>query len=305
MKHYIIHIMQTLKKQHRDRIPNIYYPKEKKMGKKSMTDHRINLTGVSNARELGGWVIGDHVVRKGLLLRTASLNQAGPEAAARLQEEYHIQTVVDFRMKDEANANPDPVIPGCSNILLPVIETEDLPPVDSELQKFFTNSHKNRLQFFEMLYETGGLGTQLYIEFLLGDRGKQAYRRFFQAVLKLDEERSILWHCTDGKDRTGCAAMLLLYALGASYETVMEDYLLTNSFQSEKLLQVSAELSDESMPQEKQDALHFFLGGASEGYMDRAIKALEKEYGSVTAYLAQELGISKTDRDQLRARFLV
>ena len=41
-----------------------------------------------------------------------------------------------------------------------------------------------------------------------------------------------LFHCTAGKDRTGWAAALLLHLAGVDDETILEDYLLTNSFSS-------------------------------------------------------------------------
>ena len=39
-----------------------------------------------------------------------------------------------------------------------------------------------------------------------------------------------LFHCTAGKDRTGWAAALLLHLAGVDDATILEDYLLTNTF---------------------------------------------------------------------------
>ena len=44
--------------------------------------------------------------------------------------------------------------------------------------------------------------------------------------------RAALFHCTAGKDRTGWAAALLLHLAGVDDATILEDYLLTNSFSS-------------------------------------------------------------------------
>ena len=38
-------------------------------------EHSLNLTSVGNARELGGYVVGDGTVRHGLLLRTGKLSR--------------------------------------------------------------------------------------------------------------------------------------------------------------------------------------------------------------------------------------
>ena len=63
--------------------------------------HRIDLPGIGNARELGNYIIGDRIVKSSVLLRTARLDQADPEAVKRLEQKYHVQTVIDFRMTDE------------------------------------------------------------------------------------------------------------------------------------------------------------------------------------------------------------
>ena len=60
---------------------------------------------------------------------------------------------------------------------------------------------------------------------LLGDEAVKAYKQFFDILLD-QEEGAILWHCSEGKDRTGLASLLILHALGVPPETIMEDYLL-------------------------------------------------------------------------------
>jgi len=43
-------------------------------------------------------------------------------------------------------------------------------------------------------------------------------------------EVPVLVHCAAGKDRTGIAIALLLAVLDVPHETIIEDYLLTNTF---------------------------------------------------------------------------
>lgn len=42
------------------------------------------------------------------------------------------------------------------------------------------------------------------------------------------ENGSVLWHCTEGKDRCGLLSAIILFLLDVSEEDVMEDYLKTN-----------------------------------------------------------------------------
>lgn len=54
----------------------------------------------------------------------------------------------------------------------------------------------------------------------------KAYKELFRALEA--GETPILFHCSGGKDRTGVAAMLILLALGASDETICQDFVRTN-----------------------------------------------------------------------------
>ena len=75
-----------------------------------MLKNEILLPGVHNSRELGGYPAGGRIVKKGVLIRTAELACAAPEAKLKLSETYHVKYIVDFRMKSEVVKNPDPII---------------------------------------------------------------------------------------------------------------------------------------------------------------------------------------------------
>lgn len=270
-----------------------------------MITQAIDLPGVGNARELGGYAIGDKHIRKGMLIRTAGLDRATSEALDALQNQYRVQTVIDFRMSDERTSSPDPAVPGAENIHLPVLEQADmLVDVDPAMIEKYTDPNVDRLELFSVAYETGMLNDGLYVRFLTSERGKRAFRGFFKALLGLEENRAILWHCTDGKDRTGCTAMLLLFALGANRETVIRDYLLTNDYNASRLSVLRRRIAPLGWPEEKAGALLFMSGGVSEIYMNNGIEVLVREYGSVEAYLARELDVSKEALDALRRKLL-
>lgn len=266
----------------------------------------IDLPGVGNARDLGGYVIGNRHIKRGVLIRTAGLDRATPEALDALHNKYRLQTVIDFRMSSERNPLPDPAIPDAENIHLPVLEQEDmLAGVDPALIEKYSDPSMDRMEMFDVAYESGMLNNQVYIQFLTGERGKRAFRGFFEALLRLEENRAILWHCTDGKDRTGCAAMLLLYALGADREIVMRDYLLTNDYNAQKLSAIRQRIVPLGWTEAKADALLFMPGGVFEAYMNNGINRLIREYGSVDAYLEQALGMGKKEQEALRRKYLV
>jgi len=79
----------------------------------------IDLPGVPNARELGGYrTIYGTQVKKGVLIRTGMLSGATDEAIRKLTKEIRPYRVVDLRTSFEARKNPDPKLRGikCVNL---------------------------------------------------------------------------------------------------------------------------------------------------------------------------------------------
>ncbi|MBQ9721368.1 MAG: tyrosine-protein phosphatase [Oscillospiraceae bacterium] len=267
-------------------------------------EHAIKLKSVGNARELGGYAAGGMIIKHSLLLRSASLAALSPEDGERLKNIYHVAAVVDLRMGMERDAAPDPEIPGAKNRFLPVLEAADYPGYDPALMKQFNDPNADRLALLKTSYEMGMLSDRLYVDFLFSERGKGAYRALFDCLLALPEGRACLWHCTDGKDRTGVASMLVLTALGASRETVMKDYLLTNEYNAQKLAAARAGLERAPLTPELRELALFGSGAVFERFMANALNAMDERCGSAEGYLTRELGIGKTEQGELRRKFL-
>ena len=270
-----------------------------------MNEQAIILPGVGNARELGGYRIGDKTVRKGRLLRTGKLTQATPEAITLLSEKYRVQAIVDFRMSSEEHNNPDPEIPGVIYRHLPVFEIEEMMEGASPESIAFYGEHVNdRMAMFEYCYEHKVIDENLYVKFILNDRGRETVREFFRLLLEVEEGRSFLWHCSDGKDRAGCGAMLILSVLGADRELILKDYLLTNEFNAGKLDALRAKVAPMNMPGDKLNLLLFMSGCVFPAYMESIIDAMTERYGSVIGYLEKEIGIDEEKREKLKKAFL-
>ena len=270
-----------------------------------MEERTLDFAGIGNARELGGCRIGEHSVKRGVLIRTASLGHATKEDLEKLQNTYRIRQYVDLRMDSELKGQPDPEITDAEYLHIPIFETADmLVEIDPELVARYAGNNLDRMELFELSYEEGFLGTDLYVRFLLEERGRKGWKLFFEKLLATQEEGGFLWHCTDGKDRTGCGAMLILSALGADRETIMGDYLYTNIQNRERLDLVRRKIEPMKMPKEKLEAMIFFSGGVSESYLGTAIDALVQNYGSVTGYLST-IGVGQPELEELRRRYLV
>lgn len=145
---------------------------------------------------------------------------------------------------------------------------------------------------------------QMYVEFLSLDKGREGYSRFFRKLLELPDGEAILFHCSEGKDRTGCAAMLILFALGADEETVMGDFLLTNEFNAALIEEDRQMLRDEGIPEEEWDVYLPQLDQVSPANMTNAIAWMTENYGSPMGYIRQALGVTEEEINQLRDKFL-
>lgn len=266
----------------------------------SMANRFINIQEIDNARQLGGYIGADgRSVKDGLLIRTGALDKLSAEAAAELAQQYSIQYVLDFRMEFERKQAPDQEIPGAQNVWINVFEVDMSSPDMVELMRRIAEAD-NQLQRSVEYAKSGRLPRQ-YTEILLSDEGQQGYAKFFDILL--DADGAVLWHCTHGKDRTGIAAALLLYVLGVDEDVIMQDFLLTNEVYQEDIARLEAGLKasgyDEAIVKEAPA-----MAGVKGEYLEAAIDAVKKEYGSMEDYIRNQLGVTDEKRDQLREKYL-
>ena len=270
----------------------------------SIRSQSIGLSGVGNARELGGYSATDgKTVKHGVLLRTAALANATSEDIAKLQNTYHLAVIADLRMTLEVQPAPDPEIPGAKNLHLKIIDEEAMQKSIAEAQAEGLDL-SNKLNLLKAAIKSGILNDQMYIFFLSRKQGKESYGKMFQELLTLPEGRSLLFHCTQGKDRTGCAAVLILSALGVDENTIMDDFLLTNTFNADLIASERQMLIENGYSGEELDRLMKAMDEVDPQYMTNALDWMKENYGSVTGYITQELGITDEQLEELRAKFL-
>ncbi|MCB2061390.1 MAG: tyrosine-protein phosphatase, partial [Novosphingobium sp.] len=110
----------------------------------------------------------------------------------------------------------------------------------------------------------------------------------------------VVVNCTAGKDRTGIATALVLTALGVPYQTVREDFLLSNGAPGMETLQADLSPALSRLPPEIVQPL---IGVEGE-YLDTAFAQIRQEYGSVDGYFQQELGVGPDEIAAIRKRML-
>ena len=278
----------------------------------------IGLQGVANARELGGYVMQDgRRIRRGRLLRSGNLFTATDADLARLERVYRLRHIVDFRMKSEADRSPDRPVPGADSILLPTVDPskdEWSGAVGRAVARAAARSGDMRAAkeaaadpvaiFMELARHPEGqaMARGMYPTLLFSEFTQLQYTTFFNRVLSTTDG-AVLWHCAQGKDRTGIGAALLLAALGADMELIIADFDMSNIFYREQMDTLSAQLREEGCDAAALDAIQSFIGVNTPRFA-KALQLVEHEYGSLQDYLLNQICLSEDDIRQLRGMFL-
>ncbi len=237
---------------------------------------------IKNGRELGGLTAADGKKTKcRLLLRTGELFAADEKEILSLREDYKIKTVIDFRDISECEIRPDKEIPGAVYHQIPI-----LPPQPQEIRENLMT---------RLMHEPKATFLRIYEHIAENSDAAAAYQKFFQVVL---ENRGVplLYHCRQGKDRTGIASILLLSALGVPKEEVLKDYFLTNELLKADYEALKAQGTPEEQLEKARDIL-FVMEECVHSYLG----LLKKNWGSVDGYLQGALCLGKGDLKTLRA----
>jgi protein-tyrosine phosphatase len=246
----------------------------------------ILLEGGRNFRDVGGYRTEDgKTVKKGVLYRSGSLGALTLKDQLRLRK-LHIGTIVDLRTTDERSRD-------MSNWLAVSDQgywTRDYGMSQGDMGSFF--SDRSKLTADSMRTMMKGAYKRLPRE------QAPSYRVLFAKLAESKEP--VVVNCTAGKDRTGIATALVLTAIGVPYETVREDFLLSNGAPGMETLQANLSSPLSSLPA---DVVEPLIGVEGE-YLDIAFAQIREDYGSTEGYLQQELGVGPEEIAAIRARML-
>lgn len=264
----------------------------------------ISLSSIHNARELGGYkTVDGYTIRNGVLLRTSALHDISDNDIDVLKNTYHLGHIIDFRMDMELTGMEDPAIEGAQYHHLDVIDIHTM--MEDHAVSDFDSGNLDMMQIIDFSVKSGMIGEDMYIGFLSNNSGKTAFSEFFRILLDADPDRAVLWHCTSGKDRTGLAAMLLLSAFDVDEDLIIKDYLLTNEFNADRIEGLRRLLSSRGCDDAFISNATLVFSAVNEKFLRKAISFLKQEYGSVNGYITTGLGISQTNIDSLKEKYLV
>ena len=268
-------------------------------------DRIIPFEGIENARELGGLVMQDgRCVRPGKLVRSGNLNKASDKDIAILKDRFHLTDVFDFRFDAEAAATPDREMEGVRNTLLstlPQVFIDGFSAGRADTAQLQVSGFLERLAQYAFDPRAQEMGRRLYPTMVMDSTSQQRYGAFLKGVL--EAEGGVLWHCSQGKDRCGWGAAFVLAALGASRETIVKDFDLSNVSYATQVEALSKKVIEMGGGEDELAFIRAMVGVSTENFQS-TLDIIDSQYGSLSAYLEKAIGFSAEEQAALRNKFL-
>lgn len=236
----------------------------------------LPIAGTHNIRDIGGYsTLHGRRTLWHQLFRSDKLDQLTPASQADLLG-YGIRTIIDLRYSPEVQESPDTVAntDEVTYVHMPLYElagTEVLPVIPNdagELYRLILDYRQKQLKlFFDMLLKPGAL--------------------------------PLLVHCTAGKDRTGIVVALVLGMLDVPYETIVNDYMLSER----RVAPLLAQLREQAIVNGWDTEWYERLLACNPEFMRDMLNHLDTRYGGIIPYLNQ-VGVTTEQIRQLRQLML-
>lgn len=237
-------------------------------GSAILAERHLPMAGGYNFRDLGGFKTQDGKYTKwGKIFRSDDLNHLTEDDLNYLAS-IPLASIVDFRTQDEINAAPDKNPSSLKNNYSLTISPGNVLAYE-ELVKKSESEMKNIMM-------------QLNESLITDEASIASYKKFF-ALLQSDEELPLMFHCSAGKDRTGMAAALILYALGVDESTILDDYMTSNDY-----------LGDKYAPLKESNPNITPLLEVDRDYLKAGLAKIKSEYGSIDKFLTDVLAVDIT-----------
>ena len=228
---------------------------------------RLPITGLYNARDLGGMPLPDgKKTAFHKLVRSDApdhLDRQGIEELA----SYGVSVVIDLRSYQEAETHPDSILSD------PRFTYYNIPLLRIDADDIKNDTIRNTID--------SSLG-DLYI-WMLGNAGPY-FAEVLRVILK-ETPRTVLFHCAHGKDRTGLIAAFFYLLCDASREDVIRNYAISYEYVRELVAPLIAKTPENVHHIYRSDAIN----------MERLLAHLYDRYpGGIREYLLS-IGLSNEE----------
>ncbi|MBR7828396.1 tyrosine-protein phosphatase [Actinospica sp. MGRD01-02] len=245
-----------------------------------LTVRDLGLASDPNLRDVGGYrTVDGQWVRMGVVYRSQALSLSSSDLA--VVDTLGITDDYDLRTASEIASSPDVVPTGATYTNLNVLADISLSPTLTS-----ADAAAEYMQEIEQDFVTDATARAAFGSLLTGIA---------------DSKGASLYHCTAGKDRTGWATAVLLTLLGVPQDTVMQDYLLSNTYYFGS---ASVQALLKEMPA-AEAAIYTPLLEVQASYLQAGLDQVKATYGSMYDYAVKGLGLSPRTIAKLRAKLLV
>ena len=250
------------------------------------------MNSIRNFRSLGGIKTPMGTIKENTLLRGGPLSHIKEEDKDVLLGSYDLKTIIDFRNDHEVSNEPDKHIENTEYKRMRIMrENDELSANPSDIAAKATETKSNGFMF------------DIYRSFVSDEFAREGYHHFLKSLAS-QEEGATYFHCTAGKDRTGFAAALVLRILGADMDTIMKDYLETNTLILKNRDDLVKNVIKFHPFDTTNDELVMDVIGVREGYLHASFDEIHERYGSFDMYLEEGLKIDDETLEKLRLNLL-
>lgn len=240
-----------------------------------LAERHLPMAGGYNFRDLGGFKTKEGRYTKwGKLFRADELSNLTEEDLKYLSS-IPITSVIDFRAQSEVKRSPDN-LPHTVRFTYPIAITPGNLSSEGIQANLLSTNIDTQMKYMNRLLVSNPACVR-------------AFRIFF-AIVQNNLSAPLIFHCSAGKDRTGMAAALVLYSLGVDEQTIMEDYLSSKIYLSDKYDAFIAKYPR---------AESIFT--VKKIFLQAGINQIKRDHGSVMDYLTKVL---KVDIVKMRRLYL-
>lgn len=251
-----------------------------------------NFETIRNFRDFGGYPTAEGgMIRTGKLYRSGNYSEASSAELGQV-EKLNIVFQVDLRRPDERERM-------VARWSAPKTITHD----------GGRESEAPHVQFLKQVAvnkdEAEGWMIEYYKKAPFRSHHIELFQHWFHGLMTLQNDEAALVNCTAGKDRTGILCAITKYALGVKEESLLEDYLLTNTAAKvEERLPIATKWFNDQINQNYPAEVYWPFVGVRAIYMKTALKTITEKTGSLGAYLEKVIGLNDQDIRSLRNHFV-
>lgn len=262
----------------------------------------IKLHGSRNIRDIGGKVSGftdentgkPLTVRNGILFRGGHLKKITGKDARLLHEKLNLKLIIDLRTPDEVQQKPDKAVFGAEWRHMPVYTNAQ-----------FGITHENwKTDTWEQLTARIPNMCELYAKALRGDSLEHMSDIIRTIVTHKPEDGALLYHCTEGKDRTGIITDILLRLLGVSEEDIYEDYVFTNAVSMKHAKKYTFLIMLLKNDRDAANRLEFIMS-ADPSFLKAAEDVMIGDWGSFEQFVSDGLKLTDDEIAAFRKNYLI